>query len=373
MSELDGGSNGSLAGQLVFVAGRLQGLTRARLDHLVARQGGRVTRRASPRTTRVVVTHTATELVRQDGTLCLPAVLPTSAVLLGEIDLRRHLGLSAAEEDEPKTLDASEVERLSGLSATMVATLALFDVLSPDADRFGYRDVVAAREVSRLLKTGMPFPRVLEAAVDLGRRGHHLAGTRLVEGPSGELFRDVAGRIAELSGQFTMSLPGAAPSVDELFAAAERAGEAEDWAAAEGLYSTALRADQNDPVLPFNLGNVYDAQGRSAEAKIAWQIAAARDPAFAEAWYNLAVAAEDDGLEDLAIAQYRRAAEARPDYADANQNLALLLTRRQRYAEALPLWDGLLTLDIPAEQRDLARRAATLCRLELAQAPSKTG
>ena len=89
-------------------------------------------------------------------------------------------------------------------------------------------------------------------------------------------------------------------------------------------------------MLPFNLGNVFDAQGRAAEAKIAWQIAVARDPAFAEAWYNLALAAEDEQQTDLAIAQYRRAVQAQPDYADAHFNLALLLTKLDRCDEALP-------------------------------------
>ena len=74
-----------------------------------------------------------------------------------------------------------------------------------------------------------------------------------------------------------------------------------------------MRADAADPVLPFNLGNVFQAQGRGAEAKVAWQIAVARDPAFAEAWYNLALAAEDEQQTDLAIAEYRRAVKAQPD------------------------------------------------------------
>ena len=88
-----------------------------------------------------------------------------------------------------------------------------------------------------------------------------------------------------------------------------------------------MRADAADPVLPFNLGNVFQAQGRAAEAKVAWQIAVARDPAFAEAWYNLALAAEDEQQTDLAIAEYRRAVKAQPDWGDAHFNLALLLTK----------------------------------------------
>ena len=106
-----------------------------------------------------------------------------------------------------------------------------------------------------------------------------------------------------------------------------------------------MRADTVDPVLPFNLGNVFQAQGRTTEAKVAWQIAVARDPAFAEAWYNLAMAAEDEQQTDLAVAEYRRAVQAQSDYADAHFNLALLLTRLERCDEALPVWERFLELE----------------------------
>ena len=173
-------------------------------------------------------------------------------------------------------------------------------MLEPVDDRYAYRDLVAAREASRLLARGIELRQILEAAVALRRRGHHLAETRLTEGPSGELVRELSGQLAELSGQLTMPLDCGTRSIDELVAAAESAEETGDLATAESLYTTALRADANDPVLPFNLGNVFAAQGRPAEAKIAWQIAVAREPAFAEAWYNLAMAAEDEEQIDLA-------------------------------------------------------------------------
>ena len=156
-------------------------------------------------------------------------------------------------------------------------------------------------------------------------------------------------------------------SVDELLAAAEWAEMAGDLATAERLYATALRADADDPVIAFNLGNVFDAQGRSAEAKIAWQIAVARDTAFAEAWYNLAMAAEDEAHVDLAIAQYRRAVQARPDYADARFNLALLLTKLDRYGEALAEWERFLEFEPKSKQAATARRAAAVGRMEMRQ------
>ena len=190
---------------------------------------------------------------------------------------------------------------------------------------------MAAREAARLLKRGVAIGDVLRGLDRAAPARRHTWPRRgWPKGPSGELLREVGGQLAELSGQLTMfgrrdqQKPR---SIDDLLAEAEEAEGAGDHATAESLYTTAMRADAADPVLPFNLGNVFQAQGRAAEAKVAWQIAVARDPAFAEAWYNLALAAEDEQQTDLAIAEYRRAVKAQPDYGDAHFNLALLLTK----------------------------------------------
>ena len=103
----------------------------------------------------------------------------------------------------------------------------------------------------------------------------------------------------------------------------------------------------------------------------AWQIAVARDPAFAEAWYNLAMAAEDEQHNDLAIAEYRRAIQARPDYADAYFNLALLLTKLDDCEEALVVWEQFLTLEPKSKQATIAKRAAVLCRMQIMQKQTK--
>jgi tetratricopeptide (TPR) repeat protein len=187
------------------------------------------------------------------------------------------------------------------------------------------------------------------------------------------LLRELSGQLAELSGQFHMPLEQQARSLDDVVADAEEAEERNDHATAETLYTTALRADSSDPVIAFNLGNVFDAQGRAADAKIAWQIAVARDPSFAEAWYNLAIAAEDEGHDDLAIAEYRRAMQAQPDYADAQFNLGLLLTKLDRFDDALPVWERYLELDPHSTQAAIARRATTLCRMKIKEKPAKTG
>jgi tetratricopeptide (TPR) repeat protein len=362
-----------LSGQALFLFGRVHGVTRRRLDQLVRARGGKLVNKPSTRVTLIALAHSATSNALSDGRVSLPAGLPASATMLSERHLRRCLGLLPPPDGIDRSLKLSELERLSGLDARVLSCLALFDVLEPVDDRYGYRDLVAAREAGRLLARGIELRRVLEAAIALRRRGSHLAETRLADSGSGELLRELSGQLAELSGQLTMRLDKDARSIDELMAAAEQAEESQDLVTAENLYTTALRADSNDPVIPFNLGNAFAAQGRSAEAKVAWQIAVARDPAFAEAWYNLAMAAEDEEQTDLAIAEYRRAVQARPDFSDAHFNLALLLTKLDRYDEALIVWQRLLELDPEPKQALTAKRAAALCRMKTRQKRPKTG
>lgn len=363
----------SLAGQTLFLVGRMQGLTRKRLDHLVRARAGKLAARPGPRVTTIAFGHSAVVRALADGRVQRPSGLPATAPLISENVLRRELGLLEAPAAVDRSMQRAEIERLAGLSSNLVSCLVLFDVLEPVDDGFAYRDLVAAREAARLLKSGVAIGDVLEASIALRRRGAHLAEARLTEGPSGALVREIAGQLSELSGQLTMHLEQKAHSVDDLLFEAEQAEDQGDLATAESLYSTAMRADTVDPVLPFNLGNVFQHQGRTTEAKVAWQIAVARDPAFAEAWYNLALAAEDDEQNDLAIAEYRRAVQAQADYADAYFNLALLLTKLDRCDEAVPAWERFLELDPPPQQAAIAQKAAALCRMRIQQDRAQTG
>ena len=366
-------SSGPLAGQTLFLVGRMHGVTRRRLDQLVRLRGAKLAAKPSARVTVITVAHSAASDALPDGRVRMPTGLPSSAPLISEVELRRRLALARAPEASERNLGATDLERIAGLTPTLLACLALFDVLEPVDDRYSYRDLVAAREAGRLLAQGVALRHILEASIALRRRGSHLAETRLAEGPSGELLRELSGQLAELSGQFNMPLEQQARSLDDVVAEAEEAEERNDHTTAETLYATALRADSSDPVIPFNLGNVFDAQGRAADAKIAWQIAVARDPAFAEAWYNLAIAAEDEGHDDLAIAEYRRAMQAQPDYADAQFNLGLLLTKLDRFGDALPVWERYLELDPHSTQAAIAKRAVALCRMKIKEKPAKTG
>ena len=254
----------------------------------------------------------------------------------------------------------------------------LFDVLEPVDERFAYRDLVAAREAARLLKRGVALSDVLEASISLRRRGGHLAEARLTEGPSGALVREIAGQLAELSGQLTMRLPmrpeQKARSLDDLLVEADEA-EANAAITPRPRASTPRRCAPTPPIrcCPSISATCSRRRAAPTEAKVAWQIAVARDPAFAEAWYNLAQAAEDEQQADLAVAQYRRAVQAEPGYADAHFNLALLLTKLDRCSEALAAWERFLELEPSSQQTGTAQKAIALCRMKIQQERAQAG
>jgi len=58
------------------------------------------------------------------------------------------------------------------------------------------------------------------------------------------------------------------------------------------------------------------------------------DPMFAEGWHNLSDLLDGQGKSEAAIDCLRRAPHAAPEYADAIINLALLLQRNNKHAEA---------------------------------------
>jgi tetratricopeptide (TPR) repeat protein len=353
-----------LEGSTVLVLGRLRGVRRERLAELIAAAGGRLARRASARVTLLCFAHSTAMLLEQEPAISLPAVVPTTCSMISELTLRRFVGLAPPPAPENRTLGVDEVARQSGLTVELIRFLALYDVLEPEGGSYGYRDLLAAREASRLLKEGLPLGDIVQAVSALRRSGRSLSDTRLREAPWGEMLQEVAGRLGRLDGQLALPFTEAFESVDELLERAERLEEAGDLDEAEKLYRIAIRIDRTDPVLPFNLGNILDAQHRTEEAVIAYQQAIACDPGFAEAWVNLGLVREHRGDPAGARECYARAMGARPNYPDALFNLALLLTRGEDYDAALPLWDRFLESRPGGKDAQHARRLVTLCRMQ---------
>ena len=348
----------------LYVFGRLHGLPRTRLPDLVSAAEGRLVDRPRPGVTIVAVAHGTAQRALADGLPAkLPSGVPADADVVSELSLRRLLGLEPPQAAERRTFHRTEVAMSAGVSPPLIDCLALYDVLDPSGGWYGYRDLVAVRQVKRLLEQGFTLPNIVEASSALRRSGRTLSDTRLAETSWGEIVQELDGTHARLNGQLALSLDEQPETADEVFERGEECERSGDLAGAELWYSKAMRMNRSDPVVPFNLGNVLDAAGREHEAVHAYFDALRRDPAFAEAWVNLGTVRERQDRSADARECYSKALSIRPECSEALFNLGRMLTRAEDYAGALPLWKRYLTLPLSEGDLAKARRYVQLCEI----------
>jgi tetratricopeptide (TPR) repeat protein len=357
-----------LADKIVSVIGGFAQVPNALVAQQVARRGG-VVRRAVSQGTAIVAVGRRSLSQLADGRLQakLARADQIGAQCLSENALLRLLDLLPA----PGSARAGAVrlEQLperSGLDPAVVRLLVLYDIVQPQNGQCGFRDLIGAREVARLLEEGLGLVDIVRSAETLGcaREGADaLARLKLVCDGSGRLARRFGDVLAELDGQLRLPLPYADnPSVDEVFDAAEEAEQSGDLVTAALLYRRCVSMDAHDPIAPFNLANVLREQGQHGQAKLFLELALDIDPEFADAWYNLALLKEAAGDPDGARVCLERAIAADPDYADPVYNLAKLHFELGRFDEASRMWRRYLTLDPDSEWSRRARSGLRLCQ-----------
>jgi tetratricopeptide (TPR) repeat protein len=368
-----------LAGWIVGIVGRLDAVPSRLVAAEVVRRGGVVRRGLSRRTGLVVIGHGALRQLA-DGRLQdkLERAAAAHAPCLSENAFLRELRLLPPLPSPASAILLEDLPAQAGLSGDVVRLLVLFDVLQPVDDRCSFRDLVAAREVARLLRERLRLADILEGSGRLAHRdGVDQPLTRLkLVGDGGRLARRIGDCIAELDGQLRLALADpASPTADELFEAAEEAEQAGDLAAAESSYRRCIDADRTDPIALFNLANVLRERGSRGEAKLILQQALELDPGFAEAWYNLAGLLHAGGQRHAARRCLERAIAADPDYADPLYNLAQLRFEAGDLERAADLWRRYLRLDPDSEWSRRARHGLALCRRKAGgrSQPCRTG
>jgi Tfp pilus assembly protein PilF len=355
-----------LAGRMVGIVGRLAALPSRLVTAEVARRGGVVRRGLSRRTDLLVIGHGA---LRQaaDGRLQdkLERAKAAGAPCLSENAFLRELGLLPALAPQAGAMPLEDLPAQAGLAGDRVELLVLFDVIQPVGGRCSFRDLVAAREVARLLREGLRLAEIMEGSGRLAHRGgadQPLTRLKLVC-DGGRLARRMDDRIVELDGQLRLSLADpVSPTADELFEAAEDAEQAGDLEAAATFYQRCVDVDRTDPIALFNLANVLRELGTRGEARLVLQQALELDPAFADAWYNLAGLLHAGGQKHAAGRCLERAIAADPDYADPLYNLAQLRFEAGDLDGAAELWRRYLRLDPDSEWSRRARHGLALCR-----------
>lgn len=346
-------------------------MPRVAMAREVEARGGLVRRGVSRRTTHVVVGHDAVPLL--DGERLqkrLRAARHSGAEPLSENAFLRMAGLLDEDDGLNRALPEDALIAQAGLDGETAELLALFDVVEPLAGRISFRDLVAAKQVRRLLDEGETLADIIGSATRIRRErgGRHLAQVRLARNLSGRLGLKIGEGFADLDGQMEMGLGGGNPTVDDLFDVAEQAEDIGDWALAEANYRRCIDLDKTDPTAHFNLANLLREQDRTSEAKLLLQQALAVDPEFAEAHYNLADLFDAGDDLNAAKAHLLQAIAVDPEYADPLYNLANVYFREGAYGEAMAHWRRYLKLDPSSRWGDLAREGLAVCRRNLAPA-----
>lgn len=273
----------------------------------------------------------------------------------------------SAPEDQSKTYTAAQLASLSKLPADIVDQLAMFGLIEAREGLYGFRDLAAARQVSALLGGGTGLSVITRSLYEIRKwlPDAGLSNLRLFPETSDRLLvEQIKGR-TERTGQYILDVDQPHDDANALFAKARGAEEQGDLATAEQLYRRLMKVDRNDPVAPFNLGNVLRSMGRTVEVESAYRAAVKADPKYAPAWYNLADLLDDQGRAKEAIECLSRALDGDPSYVDAMFNMGLLLQRLERHAEAAAMWKRYLALDDDSPWAARARRALKYCEMQL--------
>lgn len=256
--------------------------------------------------------------------------------------------MTTAARDAPYTL--RHIEDMLGLGRGVVTGLISAGFVSPargprNEYRFTFQDVVLLRTAHSLRSANVPPRRLLRSLKELRAKlpaSVPLSGLRIKavgnevavreagadwEVESGQLLMDFEvtpahGHIAFLEHGPAAVAPSV-PSAQSLFEEAERI-EADDPAAAEASYRSALRLDAAHACSATNLAALLCAAGRCEQALEVCEAALAHWPGDTLLLFNKAVALEDLGRVFDALATYEQCIAQQPLDADAHFNAARL-------------------------------------------------
>ena len=364
----------------VTIVGRLAAVSSENARETVKRFGGTL-RRGQPRHGGLLVIGRLAFRQLDRGSLRrrIEAADDVGALTISETMFLEALGLIRTAEAADGVVDLEALPEKTGLDVETLRLLILFDIIRPVGGQCSFRDLVAAREVARLLHEGISLGDIIEGANRIaGSRPQRSAGPfqqdqplarlRLVSDQYGRIVHQVGSTVANLDGQFFLPLPDADnPTIDELFEAAEEAEWLGELPVAAKLYQRCIRLDRKDPIAPFNLANVLRESDDVDGAIFHLRIALGLDPHFADAWYNLALIMDGKGERGAAKEGFERAIDADPDYADPIYNLAQLHFDDENFAEAERLWLRYVVLDPESEWSRRARYGIALCRRQQQQ------
>ena len=277
--------------------------------------------------------------------------------LVEEPEFLRLLGADDNLEDFSRLYTSEQVSRIVEAPLSQVRSWVRKGLLQPArlANRlawFDFKDILTARNLSRLTSKGVPAATIHRSLSELARwlpDGERILG-RLEAYATGLRLRLPDGSWVEPSGQRLMDFQhadgggrdGVAAQVSlfpaetdgDWFPRAVEAEEMGDLESAARLYARALESSP-EPDAFFNLGNVLYDLGSEAKAAERYLQAIEADHNYAEAWNNLGNSLVALGKLEDGVHAYQMALSLEPDYPEPHCNLVTVLDRMGRFAEAL--------------------------------------
>ena len=153
-----------------------------------------------------------------------------------------------------------------------------------------------------------------------------------------------AGRLQAAESIYRQILEADPTQADAMHLLGVIAQQVGNYAMAAEYIARAIGLKANVASFHNNLGEVYRASRRTADAVACYRRALELKPGFAEAHNNLGVVLKGLGNRDEAIACYRRAAQLKPDFAEAHYNLANALKDHGDLDQALASYRRALEL-----------------------------
>jgi hypothetical protein len=351
-----------LKNRALALYGRFTPGQRERLQREIARRDGTVARDFTRRSDVLVIGALATALI-DCGALAsrIKSAKARGVPVMGERAFTAALNNAAT--PIPSTLPLATALAPTSLSSDDVDILAAFDLVSLRDDKVSFADARTMRTAAEILDQGRSRAdavRILQQA-ELAPTGRH----KLVLMPSGNAALQWEHGLSTLQGQGLLPLGSTQGGIDEIFEVAQVKEAAGESAEAARLYDMCARAERSDAIALYNLGNIYLMQGTHSDAILAYRRALARDSDFVEARYNLGLALESSGKLNEALDELARVLALDPTYSDAIFNRAQMLMKAGDIAGAKELYERYLALDPPADWAATARKAITYCSARL--------
>jgi tetratricopeptide (TPR) repeat protein len=347
----------TLADKEVALTGRLFSMTRAEAVERIQEAGGRYAREPGP-STNVLVAGSAQGHLTPNGeisrNMALFQELKKGGAGIRLVDEMEFLGLLGATEDLEdfsRLYTAEQVSRIVESPLAEVRAWVRKGLLQPArlTNRlawFEFKDILTARNLSRLTASGVPASQIHRSLSQIARwlpDGERILG-RLESYATGLRLRLPDGSWVEPSGQRLMDFQGGGeaphaqvstfPESEGLFSQAVEAEERGDLESAARLYTLALESSR-EPEAFFNLGNVLYDLGREATAAERYLQAIEADHNFAEAWNNLGNSLVALGKLEDGVHAYEMALSLEPDYPEPHCNLVTALDRLGQFQRAL--------------------------------------